>query len=150
MGLFDGLMQGYGGQGGGLLDLLQNIQTQQQYQPSAGFAPPSATFAERFGALQPSAPRDGFAQRFEPAYDQPSGYMKVGDYSMPQFGPRELYQPQQAQLPPNAQPTQGQIAPPAQEQPLQQGQLTGTPPAFLAPQSPSGFGGAMRGFLANA
>lgn len=154
MGLFDGLFdaQGYSGQGGGLLDMLRNIQVQQQYQPGAGFSPPAATFAERFDALPQAqaTPRDSFAQRFEPAYDQPSGYMKVGDYNMPQFGPRELYQPQQAQIPPNAQPTQGQMPPQAPATPQPPNQSAGTPPAFLQPQSPSGFGGAMRGLVANA
>lgn len=105
MGLFDGLFspQAYGGQGGGLLDMLRNLQTQPQIQPSAGF---------------------------EPANDQPSGYMKVGDYNMPQFGPRELYQPQQAQLPANATPTQGQMP---QQQPAD------LPPALGGGGQPNGF-----------
>lgn len=156
--------QGYGG----VVDFLQNMgmqpaqstgfneqprynAAQSAYEPpeqsrfnpaqSAYDAPASATIAT-------PAPRVPLPMQ-RPA-DAPSGYMQIGDYSMPQFGPRELYQPQQqAQLPPNAQPTQGQ-APQVAAQPQPQDQLTGTPPAFLQPPSPGGFGGAMRGFLANA
>lgn len=73
-----------------------------------------------------------------PVQDGPSGYMQIGDYSMPQFGPRELYQPQQAQLPQNAQPAQGQLP--------QQATL---PPALSAPTS-GGLGGAFSGFARNA
>lgn len=43
--------------------------------------------------------------------EEPSGYINVGNYRMPQFGPRELYTPQAAQLPVNARPTQGQLSP---------------------------------------
>jgi hypothetical protein len=85
MAFFDGLTfnpQGFGGQGGGLLDLLKRAaEGYQQYQPQPQNmdAPPIA----------------------------------VGNYMMPRHGPASLYEPQQktadATMPPNAQPTQGQL-----------------------------------------
>jgi len=94
MGLFDQLAQGYGGwpasaggqqPTGGLLDLLRLVQTQQQYQPSAGF-----------GDQPPSQP-------------QQASPIAIGNYQMPRVGDASLYEPQQAALPPNAQPAQGQM-----------------------------------------
>lgn len=84
MGLLDSMFNQstYGGQGGGLLDLLRQSQMQQdQYQPSAGF----------------------------PGQASPIG---IGDYQMPRVGDMAQFTPQQADpaaLPPNAQPAQGQM-----------------------------------------
>lgn len=140
MAIFDQLSfnpQGYGGQGGGLLDLLRSLQMQQQYQPAP--------------AQQQGGPAASFDNRFDAAYDTPSAYKQIGDYRMPQFGPRELYQPEQAALPPNAQPAQGQMP---QQQPAPQMQQPMQQPAALPPalsqQTPSGLGGAFRGFAQNA
>lgn len=95
MGLLDSLLSPstYGGQNGGLLDLLQNsLMQQNSYQPSAGFP-----------QQQP---------------DQ-AGALPIGGYQMPRIGNPDQFQPQQAMTPPNAQPTQGQLPQQAQ-QPQQQ------------------------------
>ena len=90
MGLLDSLFNqsSYGGQGGGLLDMLRMSQMQQeQYQPSAGFP----------GQASPIA---------------------IGGYQMPRVGNTEQFTPPAADpaaLPPNAQPVQGQLP---QQQPL--------------------------------
>jgi hypothetical protein len=55
----------------------------------------------------------GFPQSEQPQQAQP---MSVGDYQMPRMGGSDLYQPQQVMTPPNAQPTQGQMAQAQQEQ----------------------------------
>lgn len=71
MGIFDALTfnpQGYGGQGGGLLDMLRSFQMQQQYQPSNGFGD---------AAMPPGA---------QPTQGGPDRMIPVGDYQMPQFG----------------------------------------------------------------
>ncbi len=113
MGLLDSLFNQstYGGQGGGLLDFLRQSQMQQdQYQPSAGF--PGAS---------------------------PIG---IGGYQMPRMGDADQFTPppqDPAALPPNAQPTQGQLP-----QAPQQEQL---PPAL---GGHGGFGAALRGFANNA
>lgn len=84
MAIFDALTfnpQGYGGQGGGLLDLLRSIQMQQQYQPGSGFGE---------SAVPPAA---------QPTQGGPDRYVPVGDYQMPQFGnpiPQPAPQMQQA------------------------------------------------------
>jgi hypothetical protein len=90
-GLLDSLFnQGtYGGQGQGLLDMLRQSQMRQEqyYQPSAGFP----------GQASP---------------------MAVGGYQMPRIGDQAQFTPppvDPAALPPNAQPTQGQL-PQAQPQ----------------------------------
>lgn len=90
MGLLDSIFNQstYGGQGGGLLDLLRQSQMQQdQYQPSAGFP----------GQASPLA---------------------IGGYQMPRIGDTAQFTPPPADpaaLPPNAQPAQGQL-PQAQPQ----------------------------------
>jgi len=64
--------------------------------------------------------------------------LAIGGYQMPRAGSPDLYQPQQVETPPAAQPTQGQMqAPPAVQA------------AFMQPPTQSGFGGAARGALAN-
>lgn len=84
MGLLDSLFaqSSYGGQGGGLLDMLRTAQMQQeQYQPSAGF----------------------------PGQASPIG---IGGYQMPRIGDQAQFTPpatDPAALPPNAQPAQGQL-----------------------------------------
>jgi hypothetical protein len=91
VGLLDSLFSqsAYGGQGGGLLDFLRQSQMQQeQYQPSAGFP----------GQASP---------------------MAVGGYQMPRIGDQAQFTPppqDPAALPPNAQPTQGQMPTPQQPQ----------------------------------
>lgn len=140
MGLLDSLLfnsSNYGGQGGGLLDFLRNTQMQNaNYQPSAGFDAAPASFADRFnaapGAPQPVNPSD---RQFDAATFDPSTFapnqaqpIAVGGYQMPRIGDAGQYQPQQAALPPNAQPTQGQL-PQAAQQPSQQP----SPPQELPP-----------------
>lgn len=153
MGLLDALFQdsNYGGQGGGLLDLIRSTQAQNsQYQPGAGFGQPSpldtaqwpagpmgapsapATFAQRFDAT-PNAPQPFTPQSrpFDNASFDPSIYapnqaqpIAVGsNYQMPRMGSADQFQPSQAMIPPNAQPTQGQLPP-------------GVPPITPQPQAP--------------
>jgi hypothetical protein len=159
MGLLDALFDqgGYGGQGGGLLDLIRGTQMQQQnYQPGAGFpaAAPPASFADRFNAM-PGAPAQ-FApsgRDFSQGQFDPSAYaanqaqpINVGGYQMPRIGNADQYQPQQAMLPPNAQPTQGlpqqtqPMAQPAQDQqPL--------PPAFGGNSFGGNLGAGLQSFV---
>lgn len=139
MGLLDALFDqsSYGGQGGGLLDLIRQSQAQNsQYQPAAGFQPeaPPASFADRFNAV-PNAPAmfNPGGRSFDSASFDPSTYapnqaqpIAVGSYQMPRVGDAGQYQPAQAALPPNAQPTQGQLPP----QPQQQAAPQELPPAF--------------------
>lgn len=106
-----------------------------QYQPPTAFngGAPASAFQQFAGVpVGPTqqAPATPAAPQAPTPEDGPSGYMKVGDYNMPQFGPRELYQPQQAQLPPNASPTQGQM--PQQQQ-------VSLPPALGGGQQSNGF-----------
>lgn len=88
MGLLDALFDQntYGGQSGGLLDLIRSTQAQNsQYQPSSGFSPP------------------------QPAAASP---MAIGDYQMPRIGNMAQFTPppvDPAALPQNAQPVQGQM-----------------------------------------
>lgn len=149
MGLLDSLFDQstYSGQGGGLLDFLRQAQMQQdQFQPSAGFPQeqPPATFADRFNALpgapQPVSPsgRSFDAAMFDPSTFAPNqaAPIAVGGYQMPRLGNADQFNPQQALLPPNAQPAQGQLpmqAPqqaPVQQPPVQQAQPQGLPPAL--------------------
>lgn len=108
MGLLDNLLLGSGadfsGQQGGLLDFLRNAQAQnQQYQPSAGFpAPPTQTQGRQFD------PAMFDPNTYAPNQAQPIG---VGGYQMPRMGSADLYNPQQVNTPPGAQPTQGQLPP---------------------------------------
>ena len=119
MGLLDALFSGggYGGTGGGLLDMIRTTQMQQdQFRPSAGL----------------------------PEMPGQAGPIGVGGYQMPRIGSLAQFTPPQADpaaIPPNAQPTQGQMP---QQPPMPQ-QM---PPA-LSP-APGGFRGAMQGFAANA
>lgn len=131
MGLLDALFQsseadrygGYGGQGGGLLDLIRSSQAQNdQYQPAAGFQPqqPPASFADRFAAM-PGAPPQFAPQprpldqaQFDPSTFAPNQAqpINVGKYQMPRMGSADQFTPppqMAAALPQNAQPTQGQL-----------------------------------------
>jgi hypothetical protein len=109
MGLLDDLYIGhgasFGGQGGGLLDFLRTTQMQQdQYQPSVG-------------SLGQASP------------------IGVGGYQMPRIGEATQFTPppyDPAALPPNAQPTQGQLPMQSPQQPL--------PPALGGGQQASGPG----------
>jgi hypothetical protein len=160
MGLLDALFQSdsYGGQGGGLLDLIRQTQNN-QYQPSAGFpadAPP-ASFADRFSALPGAppafnpAPRQMDNANFDPSTYAPNqaAPIAVGSYQMPRMGGADQFQAQQAMLPPNAQPTQGQFPPQAPQQSSTQQPEQSLPPALQQPTSSGGFGGAFRGMAAN-
>lgn len=94
-GLLDSLFNPslYGGQNGGLLDFLRNSQMQQNnYQPSSGFAPIEQG----------------------PQSAQP---IMVGGNQMPRIGDAAQFDPQQVNIPPNAQPTQGQMPAMPQAQP---------------------------------
>jgi hypothetical protein len=140
MGLLDALFDqnSYGGQGGGLLDLIRQTQGQNsQYQPSAGFPQQGSSFADRFNAV-PNAPQpfQGGGGQFDQANFDPQTFapnqaqpIAVGsNYQMPRIGSAPMFAPQMASadpaaIPPNAQPTQGQMQP-AQE-PQQE-----LPPAF--------------------
>lgn len=119
----------YGPSQGSLIDrLIAGLQQQGQYQPSpAGF---------------PATPEQ---QPQQPMQAQP---VSIGGYQMPRIGAADLYQPAAA-LPENAQPAQG-VLPQAVAQQASQPQAA--PQAPMLPQpysSPGGFGGAVRGALAN-
>lgn len=161
MGLLDQLFSSdsYGGQGGGLLDLLRSAQMQNsQYQPSMGFSDnqpspldnaqwpagpggaPSApaSFADRFSAMPGApaafnpAPRQMDASNFDPSSYAPNQAQPIqigSNYQMPRIGGADQFQPQQAMLPPNAQPAQGQL-PQGQSAPQQPQQPQELPPAF--------------------
>lgn len=127
MGLLDSLFDPntYGGQGRGLLDFLRNSQAspldsaQWPYGPNGTPSTAPASFADRFNAL-PKAPA-AFApsgRTFDNAQFDPSTYapnqaqpIAIGNYQMPRIGSADLYNapPSSAALPPNAQPTQGQL-----------------------------------------
>lgn len=96
------------------------------YQPGLPDPVPGAPLPPGAPAPQPVAP----PERASP--------IAIGGYQMPRIGNPDLYQPQQVDTPPQAQPTQGvSAAPPAVQA------------AFMQPPSASGFGGALRGALAN-
>lgn len=105
----------------GLLDFLFNPET---YSPQGGL----------LSRLQPSlaniAPSQGFPGEAQP--------MNVGGYQMPRMGNADLFQPQQVNIPQNAQPVQGQ----------QQGGISESPPSFLNGQR-GGFSAGLRGFANN-
>lgn len=153
MGLLDYLFDQstYGGQGGLLSALPANAVN---VTPSQGFPQQGPTFADRF---QPaidsplSNPQGGpsFAQRFQPAADQsltptaPS--IGIGSYQMPRIGTMADYTPQQQQnaaLPQNAQPTQGQLPQTPQMQPDQQ-----LPPALGGSNVGGNFGAGLQSFV---
>lgn len=149
MGLLDALFSSdsYGGQGGGLLDLIRQTQGQNtQYQPSAGFSQQPASFADRFNAV-PNAPQpfQGGGGQFDQANYDPQTFapnqaqpISVGsNYQMPRMGAAPLFAPQMANadpaaIPPNAQPAQGQLpqGQPAPSQAPQQQPEQPLPPAF--------------------
>ncbi len=156
MGLLDAMFdQGsYGGQGGGLLDMLRNSQMQQsQLQPSAGFQPP-ASFNDRFTAapgapqaFQPSGP-GVYSEAFDPQGFAPNQAQPIAvgaNYQMPRIGAADQFSPQQAMLPPNAQPTQGQLP---TGQPMAQAAPQALPPALAG--YGGGLSGAFQGLARNA
>lgn len=164
MGLLDALFDQNGG-GGGLLDFLRgpqgasfadrfNAAPQQTLLPNqsspldnaqwpSGPMGAPATFADRFNAApQPFMPsgRD-FGATFAAADNPPNQAQPIGigGYQMPRMGSADLYAPQQtgqAALPPNAQPTQGQL-PQAPQQSMPQPQ---TLPTFMGGQQDTGIG----------
>lgn len=111
-GLLDNLFYSnpmYGGQGGGLLDFLRTTQMQNDnYQPSAGFAPINQ---------QPSPP---------PLQSPAASPMSIGGYQMPRIGDAAQFDPSQVNIPPNAQPTQGQ------SNPMMQAPQPAASPSFLS------------------
>lgn len=146
----------FGGQNGLLSGLQANLANIPQ---SAGFPQQGASFADRFNAL-PGAPQpvNPSGRQFDAATFDPSTYapnqaqpIAVGGYQMPRIGDAGQFQPQQAALPANAQPTQGQL-PQAAQQPMQQAlaqqQDAQTLPTFLNNQG--GLGAGLRGFINNA
>jgi len=160
MGLLDAI---FGGDSGG--GLLSGLPREWQYQnpPSQGFSngpifagqpdqkPLNPVEQQMMSLLsrpgyQPGlpdpvqgAPLPLGAPAQQPMPAQPAASpIAVGGYQMPRMGNPDLYQPQQVNTPPQAQPTQGtSSAPPAVQA------------AFMQPPTQSGFGGAMRGALAN-
>lgn len=156
MGLLDALFSpdAYGGQAGGLLDLIRQTQTQNsQYQPSAGFSAdaPAASFSDRFSAMPGApaafnpAPRQMDSANFDPQTFAPNQAqpIQVGGYQMPRIGGADQFQPQQAMLPPNAQPAQGQLPMAPQQQPEQS-----LPPALGGVSSVLGRLGSPDGLIA--
>lgn len=132
-------------------------------QPS-GAQPPILDFADRFSAM-PGAPDRfvGAGRNFNQGQFDAANYMSpsqqpappaqpaqppqaspiaVGNYQMPRAGMADLYQPQQASIPQNAQPTQGQIPP---QMPMQQApeQL---PPALGGGAFGNNFGAGLQSF----
>lgn len=85
----------------------------------------------RLGPMTATLPQ---SQGFPEVPQQPNP-IALGGYQMPRVGNPDLYQPQQAMTPPNAQPAQGQM----QEQPQ---------PSFLQ-GNPGGFGAGVRGVVNN-
>jgi hypothetical protein len=137
MGLLDSLLynqNSYGGQGGGLLDMLQNsLMQQNSYQPSAGFP-----------QQQPGSGRSFDNATFDPttyAPSQPTNSIAVGGYQMPRIGSPDQFVPQQAMTPPNAQPAQGQLP---QQAPAE------APPQQLPPALGGGGSGFNLGNLGRA
>jgi hypothetical protein len=113
MGLLDNLLMSantdFGGQQGGLLDMLKNIQMQQsQDQPSAGFIAqndqPSPLDSAQYPAGPVGAPMNANAQAPQ-GYPGQTGNIAVGNYQMPQIGGPA----QSDALPQNAQAAQGQL-----------------------------------------
>jgi hypothetical protein len=111
----------FGGVGGLLSRLMPTVNANPE--PSAGFQDQPATFNERWSALSGAAPaaftpsgRSFDTATFDPATYAPNQAqpIAVGSYQMPRVGSADLYQPQQAALPQNATPTQGQVAQPVQ------------------------------------
>lgn len=87
-------------------------------------------------------PGSGFPQSQEP---QASPIM-VGNYSMPRIGPASAYQPDPAALPPNAQPTQGQL-PSGQPVPQDASQAMPLPPALGGNMLGGNFGAGLQSFV---
>lgn len=139
MGLLDSLQfdpQLYGGQQGGLLDMLRTIQAQQQYQPSAGFPD-----GQTPGRTIDSSMFD--PQTYAPNQAQP---ISIGSYQMPRIGDASQFA-SNAVLPQNSTPTVGQVPPPAvQPPPVAQPAL----PTFLGGQpSNAGVGDRLSAGLQN-
>lgn len=132
MGLFDSYdPQTYGGDGGLIDRLLQQLGTQGQYQPGAGF---------------PQSPMDANAAAPAPQ----NAPIAVGGYQMPRIGAGFPGYPEHD--PQTGETIAPQQAPAPIQQPMQQPTQAAPQqmPSFLQPQhSAGGFGGAMHGALAN-
>ena len=81
-----------------------------------------------------------------PQQDQQAQPMQIGSYQMPRMGNADLYQPQQVMTPPNAMPTQGQMAPQSAEPSLGDRFLGGLEGFANAGGILPALAGAVRGF----
>lgn len=114
--LFDPQLYGGGGLLARIAPSLGQIPMSQGFPQEAG-----ASFADRFNAL-PGAPQPvaGSGRSFDAAQFDPQTFapnqaqpITVGNYQMPRIGNADQFSPQQALIPPNAQPAQGQLPVPA-------------------------------------
>jgi hypothetical protein len=137
MGLLDSYFDPsmFSGQGGLLNRLL----------PSIGALPQSSGFPDQ-PAFSPSGRTFDAAtldpQTYAPNQAQP---ISVGSYQMPRVGSADLFQPQQATLPANATPTQGQMQP-GQSAPMQ---AAPAPAPMQVPTNPGGLSAGISGFINN-
>jgi hypothetical protein len=138
MGLLDSYFDPsmFSGQGGLLNRLL----------PSIGTLPQSAGFPDQ-PAFSPSG-RTFDAATFDPQTYAPNQAqpISVGSYQMPRVGSADLFQPQQASLPANATPTQGQMQP-GQSAPMQAAPTPAAP--MQIPNNPGGLSAGISGFINN-
>jgi len=108
MGLLDNLLfnqDGYGGQQGGLLGLLQGAAAQNgAYQPNAGFPQQQQPFIPSGRSFDDAT----FNSRTYAPQAQPIG---IGNYMMPRVGPASDFQPQPQQQPQQQQPQTAQASP---------------------------------------
>jgi len=156
MGLLDAI---FGNGGGGLLNGLPQ-EWQYQNPPSQGF-PSGPTFANQPTTEQkplnpveqqmmsllsrpgyqpglpdpvPGAPLSPGAQ--QPIQPERAAPLAIGGYQMPRMGNPDLYQPQQVNTPPQAQPAQGQMQPPQ-----------ALPPALGGANFGGNFGAGLQSFV---
>lgn len=161
-GLLDALFDPYlysSGPGGLLARLAPSLDqiTQSQGFPQVA----SASFADRFNAL-PGAPQpfSGSGRSFDTAQFDPQTFapnqaqpIAVGNYQMPRIGSADQFNPQQALIPPNAQPAQGQMPGNAYTQnpaiPQQAPQSSTSQTPAVIPSNPGGLSAGVNGFLNN-
>jgi hypothetical protein len=103
--------------------------------PVLGF--PSASVAPMAPPQVPQVPATPLQQpQIAPSAPAQASPIAIGNYMMPRIGPASAYEPSQDAIPPNAQPTQGQVS---------QGQMP-----QMAPQDvplPPALGGQAEGFI---
>lgn len=127
MGLLDGLFSG-GGSGGGLLDFLRNNAMNQQF--GSGLQSDQAQYG---------SPPIGAMAQMQPLIPQQNAQPSPLDTAQWPYGPVGAPSQGSAALPPNAQPTQGQM-PPQPQQPM---------PSFLGGQGQGSPGGNIMAGFAN-